>query len=185
MLALPCAISGPLRLRPSPFEDARGALWVTFQAEAQAALGLPTAFVQENLSRSVRGALRGLHHQEAEPQGKLLRVLVGEIFDVLVDLRPRSATVGQVVCLELNDQVRESLWIPPGFAHGFYVRSAEALVDYKLTAPYRPEDERVLRWDDPELAIPWPLEGPPLLSARDQAGESLQAWRARLTARGQ
>ncbi len=158
---------------------------MTFQAEAQAAHGLPTAFVQENLSRSVRGALRGLHHQEAEPQGKLLRVLVGEIFDVLVDLRPRSATVGQVVCLELNDQVRESLWIPPGFAHGFYVRSAEALVDYKLTAPYRPEDERVLRWDDPELAIPWPLEGPPLLSARDQAGESLQAWRARLTARGQ
>mgnify|MGYP000862451996 CR=1 FL=1 len=154
--------------------DERGWLCESGRADLLLREGLPVAFAQENLSRSEQGVLRGLHFQERQAQGKLLLVLVGEIFDVAVDLRAGSPTRGRHAAMRLSAQEPTLLWVPPGFAHGFYVTQGPALVSYKLTAAWAPAWERCLAWDDPELGIDWPLTQPPLLSERDRAG---QAWR--------
>ena len=137
-----------------------------------AAHGIHAHFVQDNVSFSTRGVLRGLHLQRVRPQAKLLRVLSGEIFDVVVDLRRESPAYGQWAGIFLSASARQSLWIPEGFAHGYYVTSNDAEVFYKVTAPWYPPGERVLRWDDPGLNIAWPLrkDERPLLSPRDAAG---------------
>ncbi len=171
----PTAIPDVLVITLRVFEDERGFFMETFQAERFAKAGLPTIFVQDNHSGSRRGTLRGLHYQIRHAQGKLIRVVIGEIFDVAVDLRRRSPTFGQWVGRHLSAQNRQMLWVPPGFAHGFYTLSEWAEVQYKTTDFYAPEWERVLRWDDPEINISWPLldNQPPLLSARDRAGALL------------
>jgi dTDP-4-dehydrorhamnose 3,5-epimerase len=128
-------------------------------------------FVQDNQSRSLRGVLRGLHYQVRQPQGKLVRAVQGVVFDVAVDIRPESPTVGRWVGVELSAENRRQLWIPPGLAHGFVVRSEIAEVLYKVTAYYAPEHERCIRWDDPVLAIDWGLTEPPRLSPKDARGE--------------
>ena len=129
--------------------------------------------MQDNHSRSARGVLRGLHLQDPHPQGKLVRVTVGEVYDVAVDVRPGSGTYGRWVAVALSAGNRRQLWIPPGLAHGFLVTSDVAEFLYKTTDYYHPEHERVIRWDDPTIGIPWPLEGPPTLSARDAAAGGL------------
>lgn len=154
--------------------DERGWLCESGRADLLLGEGLPAAFAQENLSRSEQGVLRGLHFQERQAQGKLLLVLEGAIFDVVVDLRAGSATRGKHAAMCLSAQEPTLLWVPPGFAHGFYVTQGPALVQYKLTAAWAPDWERCLAWDDPELGIDWPLSQPPLLSERDRAG---QLWR--------
>lgn len=133
-------------------------------------------FVQENESWSRKGVLRGLHAQVRPPQGKLVRVLAGEIYDVAVDLRPGSPTWGRWEAHRLSAACGRALWIPPGLAHGYLVVSDEAVVTYHVTAPWDPEGERALRWDDPEVGIAWPLDGPPLLSARDAAAPGLRSF---------
>jgi dTDP-4-dehydrorhamnose 3,5-epimerase len=167
----PTAVPGVLVIEPAVHRDARGFFLETWRAERYAAAGVAAEFVQDNYSRSTRGTLRGLHYQVAEVQGKLVRCSVGEVYDVAVDLRRGSPTYGRWVGTTLSDRDQRQLWIPPGCAHGFYVTSETADVAYKCTAPYAPEHERVIRWDDPDLAIAWPLRGgAPTLSARDAAG---------------
>ena len=170
MRATPTRLPDVRLLSPQVHEDARGWLAETLRVEQLLALGLPGGFAQENLTRSEQGVLRGLHYQEHPAQGKLVTVLRGAIYDVAVDLRADSPTRGRFVAQELCEERIELLWVPPGFAHGFYVTRGPALVQYKLTAPYTPGGDRGIAWDDPDLGIPWPLRGPPLLSARDQAG---------------
>ncbi|GIX30237.1 MAG: dTDP-4-dehydrorhamnose 3,5-epimerase [Porticoccaceae bacterium] len=171
------ALPEVLLLKPRAFGDERGWFQETYQAERYRALGIAATFVQDNLSFSRRGVLRGLHLQDPHPQGKLVYVLVGEVFDVAVDLRPHSPTFGRWVAECLSAANRHQLWIPPGFAHGFCVLSETALFAYKCTDYYHPEAERCLRWDDPELAIPWPV-AEPVVSAKDRAGLPLAAFRA-------
>lgn len=154
--------------------DERGWLCETSRAEWLHLHGLPAAFAQENLTRSEAGVLRGLHFQERRAQGKLLLVLQGVIFDVAVDLRAGSPTRGRHAAMTLSADEPTVLWVPPGFAHGFYVTEGPALVLYKLTEAWAPQWDRCLAWDDADLGIDWPLTGPPLLSAKDQAG---LAWR--------
>ncbi|MFM9881320.1 MAG: dTDP-4-dehydrorhamnose 3,5-epimerase [Burkholderiaceae bacterium] len=170
----PTSLPGVLLLAPPVHADARGFFIERFNQRAFAqATGLETPFVQDNHSRSLRGVLRGLHFQHPGAQGKLVQVLAGEVFDVVVDLRPGSATLGQWLGLRLDHAVAQQLWIPPGLAHGFLVLSAQADVLYKTTAYYQPGAEHVLAWDDPEVAVNWPLadlEGAPTLSPRDAAG---------------
>lgn len=164
----PTALAGVLILEPRLFEDARGFFYESFNQRAfDEATGLSRPFVQDNHSQSRRGVLRGLHYQIQQAQGKLVRVLRGEIFDVAVDLRRSSPTFGQWTGALLSAQNRRQLWVPEGFAHGFLVTSEEAEVLYKTTDFYAPAHERSLRWDDPALAIGWPLQDPPLLSAKD------------------
>ncbi len=169
----PTALPEVVRIVPQVHEDGRGFFLESWNARAFAAAGYDLAFVQDNHSRSTRGTLRGLHYQVGEAaQGKLVRVVAGEVFDVAVDLRLASSTRGRWVGEWLSAANHAMLWIPPGFAHGFYVTSAVAEVLYKCTAPYAPEAERTLSWDDPDLAIAWPLldgEGP-VVSAKDAAG---------------
>lgn len=172
MRSTPTRLPDVRLLQPQVHRDPRGWLAESFRADHLAALGLPTVFPQENQAWSRAGVLRGLHHQERQAQGKLVQVLVGAIWDVAVDLRADSPTRGRWVALELCEERVEALWVPPGFAHGFYVTRGPALVQYKLTAPYAPQWDRCLAWDDPTLAIPWPLEGAPLLSDRDRRGQS-------------
>jgi dTDP-4-dehydrorhamnose 3,5-epimerase len=164
-----------LLIRPSVHEDERGAFMEAYQARKFAEAGITLPFVQDNQSRSRRGVLRGLHYQIRHPQGKLVRVLAGEVFDVAVDLRRASRTFGQWASAVLSSENRLMLWLPPGFAHGFYVLSEWAEVVYKATDYYAPEWERTLRWDDPALGIPWPLaeEAAPMLSPKDAAGMTL------------
>ena len=170
----PTALPGVLILEPKVFGDARGFFYESFsQRDFEAATGERVTFVQDNHSRSVRGVLRGLHLQDPHPQGKLVRVTVGEVYDVAVDLRPGSATYGRWAAATLSAENRRQLWIPPGLAHGFLVTSDVAEFLYKTTDYYHPEHERVIRWDDPTIGIPWPLEGPPTLSARDAAAGGL------------
>jgi dTDP-4-dehydrorhamnose 3,5-epimerase len=172
----PTAVPGVLVIEPVVHRDARGFFLETWRAERYADAGVPAGFVQDNQSRSVRGTLRGLHYQVVEVQGKLVRCSVGEVYDVAVDLRRGSPTYGRWVGVTLSDRDHRQLWIPPGCAHGFYVTSETADVSYKSTAPYAPEHERVIRWDDPDLAIAWPLQGgAPTLSARDAAGLAFRA----------
>ncbi|MDA8260555.1 MAG: dTDP-4-dehydrorhamnose 3,5-epimerase [Betaproteobacteria bacterium] len=159
-----------LLLRPKVFGDARGFFFESYNRKTFAGLGIDVEFVQDNHSRSAKGVLRGLHYQISQPQGKLVRVAVGEVFDVAVDLRRSSPHFGRVATMRLSAETHDMAWIPPGFAHGFLVLSEHAEFLYKTTDYYAPESERCLQWNDPALAIAWPLDGEPLLSVKDQAG---------------
>ncbi len=171
---LPTPIPEVVVVEPKVFGDHRGFFMETFRADRFAEHGITLPFVQDNHSRSTQGVLRGLHYQIKQHQGKLARVIVGEVFDVAVDLRKGSPTFGRWVGEILSAENRKMLWVPPGFAHGFYVLSEAAEFLYKCTDYYAPEHERCVRWDDPELAIDWPLlDGvSPQLSAKDLAGVS-------------
>ncbi|MDT8406163.1 MAG: dTDP-4-dehydrorhamnose 3,5-epimerase [Methylococcales bacterium] len=167
-------LDGVLLLMPKVFGDARGFFMESFNARTFATLtGVSCAFVQDNHSRSQAGVLRGLHYQIRQPQGKLVRVVAGEIFDVAVDLRRQSPTFGRWVGYHLSAENRQQLWIPAGFGHGFVVTSEQAEVLYKTTDYYAPEHERCILWNDAQIGIDWPLTTPPLLSAKDQQGLSL------------
>jgi dTDP-4-dehydrorhamnose 3,5-epimerase len=159
-----------LLLRPRVFGDARGFFFESYNRKAYAELGIGDEFVQDNHSRSAKGVLRGLHYQIRQPQGKLVRVVAGEVFDVAVDLRRSSPYFGRVATMHLSAESHEMAWIPPGFAHGFVALSEYAEFLYKTTDYYAPEFERCLQWNDPALNIAWPRDGEPLLSAKDQAG---------------
>jgi dTDP-4-dehydrorhamnose 3,5-epimerase len=163
-------------LEPKIFGDERGFFMETYQARQFAELGIPTQFVQDNHSGSRQGILRGLHYQLRQAQGKLVRVITGKIFDVAVDLRKTSPTFGQWVGATLSAQNKHLIWIPSGFAHGFYVLSDWAEIVYKATDYYAPEWERSILWNDPELGIEWPLidQQPPVLSAKDANGFSFK-----------
>lgn len=175
MQFIPTALPDVLILEPKVHGDHRGYFMETWRQSDFAKLGLPSGFVQDNQSRSSQGTLRGLHYQLTQPQGKLVRVISGEIFDVAVDMRRSSPTFGQWDGVRLSSDNRRQLWVPPGFAHGFYVLSESAEVFYKCTDYYAPADERGLRWNDPELDIDWPLLGPaPLLSDRDRGAPLLK-----------
>jgi len=161
-------------IEPKVFGDARGFFMESFNAAKFAeATGVTLPFVQDNHSRSGKGVLRGLHYQIEQAQGKLVRVVRGSVFDVAVDVRRRSATFGQWVGVELTEDNHRQLWVPPGFAHGFLVLSETADFLYKTTDYYAPEHERSILWNDPEIGVEWPLEGEPLLSAKDLAGVHL------------
>lgn len=164
------AIPDVILVEPQVFGDARGLFFESWNARDFAAGGVDAEFVQDSHSRSVKGVLRGLHYQIRQPQGKLIRVAVGEIFDVVVDLRKSSPTCGRHVAARLSAASHQMLWVPPGFAHGFCVLSEYAEILYKQTDYYAPQHERSLLWNDPELAIDWPLVGAPILSAKDNAG---------------
>jgi dTDP-4-dehydrorhamnose 3,5-epimerase len=174
MQLLPADIPDVLVVEPKVFGDARGFFMESWNRRAFAQAGLDAEFVQDNHSLSRRGVLRGLHYQIREPQGKLVRVTSGEVFDVAVDLRRSSPTFGRSVGMRLSAQNRLMMWIPPGFAHGFLVLSEAADFLYKTTAYYHPEHDRSLRWDDPALGIDWPLDGiEPIVSAKDAAAPVL------------
>lgn len=165
-----------LLLESRIYSDDRGYFWETYQQEKMAEFGLKKPFVQDNQSGSGRGVLRGLHYQIRQPQGKLLRVVAGEIFDVLVDLRRSSATFGKWWGMNLSAESRKQIWIPPGFAHGFYVLSEWTEVFYKATDYYAPQWERTLLWNDPAIGIEWPLLNgtQPILSDKDLHGTLLR-----------
>lgn len=166
----PMAIPDVLLIEPEVHEDARGYFYETFRLSTlEEAVGRPLRFVQDNQSRSSRNVLRGLHYQIQRPQAKLVRVLSGEVFDVAVDLRRGSATFGQWTGRVLSAANRRQLWIPEGFAHGLLVLSDHAEVLYKVSEYYAPEFDRGVRWNDPDIGVAWPLDGSPLLSAKDQA----------------
>ena len=164
------ALPGVRLIEPRVFGDGRGFFLESWNARALAEAGLDIRFVQDNHSRSRRGVLRGLHYQIRHPQGKLVRVVTGEVFDVAVDLRRSSPTFGRSVGVTLSEDDRRMLWIPPGFAHGFLVLSAQADFLYKTTDYYHPEHERTLIWNDPALGIAWPSGIEPVLAAKDAAG---------------
>ncbi len=169
------SIPDVILIEPRVFGDSRGFFMETFQAERFAQAGIPTGFVQDNHSGSRHGILRGLHYQIRQAQGKLVRVVAGEVFDVAVDLRRSSRTFGRWTGEVLSAENKKMLWVPPGFAHGFYVVSEWAEVIYKTTDFYAPEWERTLRWDDPALGIAWPIPAgeAPLLSEKDRQGRPL------------
>jgi dTDP-4-dehydrorhamnose 3,5-epimerase len=170
----PTKLSGVLLIKPRVFRDERGFFLESWnKRQFDQAVGRPVEFVQDNHSRSVRGVLRGLHYQ-AEPmaQAKLITVMRGQIFDVAVDIRAESPTFGQWVGEVLTDESREMLWIPEGFAHGFYVLSDFADVVYKTTNYYSPPHERCIRWNDETLGVEWPLTGEPVVSEKDAEGEA-------------
>jgi dTDP-4-dehydrorhamnose 3,5-epimerase len=164
-------------VRPRVFGDSRGFFLESWERRKFAAGGIDADFVQDNHSRSAQHTLRGLHYQVVQPQGKLVRVTSGAVFDVAVDLRRSSTTFGRWVGAELTEQNKHMLWVPPGFAHGFLVMSESADFMYKCTDYYAPQAERCIRWDDPQLAIVWPLPvgAAPLLSAKDAAGTAFAA----------
>lgn len=172
MRVQPTALADVLLIEPVVRADERGFFLETWHEGRYRDAGVGPGFVQDNHSRSVQGVLRGLHYQIAHPQGKLVRVTVGEVYDVAVDLRRSSPTFGRWVGVVLSEENHRQLWVPPGFAHGFYTLSATADLLYKCTDYYAPEHDRTLRWDDPTVGIAWPLrEGqPPLLSPKDAAG---------------
>ena len=177
MNVIETAIPGVLIIEPKVFGDARGCFSETFQVKRYADIGITRQFVQDNLSRSVRGTLRGLHFQNPKAQSKLVTVLRGTVRDVVVDVRVGSPTFGQHVAVDLDDGNRHQLFVPRGFAHGFVVRSESADFFYKCDELYSPADEKVLRWNDPALGINWGIEDlgikDPMLSARDQEGRTL------------
>ena len=171
MQAISTKLHGVIILEPKVFGDPRGFFFESFNARAfSEATGLQREFVQDNHSRSAKGVLRGLHYQVQQAQGKLVRVTAGEVYDVAVDLRRSSSTFGNWVGVHLSAENKRQLWVPEGFAHGFVVLSEFAEFLYKTTDYYAPEHERCIRWDDPSLAIDWPLDSAPQLSAKDQAG---------------
>lgn len=161
-------------IEPMVFGDARGYFMETWSQTCFAELGLTMNFVQDNHSRSPQGILRGLHYQSQHTQGKLVRVVTGKVFDVAVDIRRSSATFGQWVGVELSDENHRMLWVPEGFAHGFYVMSEQADFMYKCTDIYAPQYEQCIQWNDADIGIEWPLvnNNPPLLSAKDKNGVS-------------
>lgn len=168
------AIAEVLVLEPKVFGDSRGFFLESFNARAfRDATGVDAVFVQDNHSRSAKGVLRGLHYQIRQPQGKLVRVVNGRVFDVAVDLRRRSPSFGKWVGVELSADNHRQLWVPPGFAHGFVVLSDSADFLYKTTDYYAPEYERCLAWNDPAVGVGWPLEGAPQLSGKDAQGKAL------------
>lgn len=172
MTILPTPITDLLIMEPKLFGDDRGFFFESYnERQFQADTGLNVAFVQDNHSRSTRNVLRGLHYQLKQPQGKLVRVIAGEVFDVAVDLRRSSPTFGRWFGLILSADNKRQLWVPPGFAHGFLVISEMAEFLYKTTDYYAPEHERCIVWNDADLAIEWPLAGEPLLSAKDSSGQ--------------
>jgi dTDP-4-dehydrorhamnose 3,5-epimerase len=169
----PTAIPEVLILEPKVFGDSRGFFFESFNAKAFAqASGLNVSFVQDNHSKSACGVLRGLHYQIQHAQGKLVRVVQGEVFDVAVDMRSSSPTLGQWVGVHLSDANHRQIWVPPGFAHGFVVLSESAEFLYKTTDYWYPDHERSLRWDDPHVGITWPISQPPQLAAKDAAGKT-------------
>lgn len=172
-------IPGVFVVQPHVHRDDRGFFLETWHAEKYRAGGIDADFVQDNHSHSVRGTLRGLHAQSPHPQGKLLRVIQGEIFDVAVDARRGSPTYGQHVTAVLSADNFHQLWVPPGLLHGFVVTSDVAQVEYKCTAPYHPEAEFSVAWDDPDLGIPWPIDRP-ILSSRDASAPRLREVQERL-----
>ncbi|HEX2252638.1 MAG TPA: dTDP-4-dehydrorhamnose 3,5-epimerase [Thermoanaerobaculia bacterium] len=173
MQITPTAIPEILRIEPAVHRDARGFFLETYHLEKYRAGGLAADFVQDNHSRSTAGTLRGLHAQLRRPQGKLVRAVRGEIFDVGVDIRRGSPTFGRWVGERLTEDNFRQLYVPPGFAHGFCVLSDTAEVEYKCTALYDRDDEIAIAWDDPEIGIDWPLAEPPVLSAKDAAAPRL------------
>ncbi len=174
MKATPLAIPDVILLEPKVFGDERGFFFESFnQARFEAAIGRHVDFVQDNHSRSAKNVLRGLHYQVHQPQGKLVRVVQGEVFDVAVDIRKSSPTFGQWVGEMLSAENNCQMWVPEGFAHGFVVLSETAEFLYKTTDYYAPEHERCIAWNDPAIAIPWPHVGVPALSAKDQQGKAL------------
>jgi dTDP-4-dehydrorhamnose 3,5-epimerase len=173
---IPTEIPDVLLLEPKVFGDARGFFLESYNKRAfRDPTGLDVEFVQDNHSSSRRGVLRGLHYQIKQAQGKLVRVIAGEVFDVAVDLRRSSPTFGRSVSFTLDAKSRRMAWIPPGFAHGFVVLSEQAEFLYKTTDYYAPEHERVLLWNDPTLGIRWPLQGEPILAERDRRGVPLKS----------
>ncbi|CAM4345604.1 dTDP-4-dehydrorhamnose 3,5-epimerase [Corallococcus sp. AB030] len=173
MKVTPLAIPDVLLIEPKVFGDDRGFFLESFHAKRYADVGVVGPFVQDNLSRSVKGTLRGLHFQEPNAQGKLVQCLAGAVWDVAVDIRKGSPTFGRWVAAELTGENKHQLWVPAGLAHGFCVVSDSADFFYKCTALYSPESEQSVAWDDPDLAIPWPVKQP-LLSAKDQRAPRLK-----------
>ncbi|MFN3469045.1 MAG: dTDP-4-dehydrorhamnose 3,5-epimerase [Novosphingobium sp.] len=174
MKIIECAIAGPLIIEPKVFGDDRGFFMESWNAAAFAEAGLDLAFVQDNHSRSQKGVLRGMHFQNPGPQGKLVRVVRGAVFDAVVDLRRSSPTFGQWTGVVLSAENKRMFWVPEGFAHGFLTLEDDTDFLYKCTAPYAPQHEASLAWDDPDVGIAWPLEGiEPKLSAKDAAGVPL------------
>ena len=176
MKFIPTEIPDVIIVEPDVFGDHRGFFMESWHAEKFAEGGIDAQFVQDNHSRSSQGILRGLHYQIEQPQGKLVRVLSGEVFDVAVDLRRDSPTFGKWFGMTLNDIDKKMLWVSPGFAHGFYVVSEQADFFYKCTELYAPEHERAIRWDDPDLAIDWPIASgqEPVLAPKDEAAKSFK-----------
>jgi dTDP-4-dehydrorhamnose 3,5-epimerase len=174
MRAIRTAIHDVVLIEPKVFGDARGFFFESFNQRAFAeATGVTSGFVQDNHSRSSRGVLRGLHYQLQQPQGKLVRVVSGSVFDVAVDIRRSSPTFGRWVGYELSEENQRQLWVPPGFAHGFVVLSESADFLYKTTDYYAPQHERSILWNDPAIGIEWPCHGQPQLSAKDLAASTL------------
>ena len=175
MKIIPTAISDALIIEPKVFGDDRGFFMESFNQKLwEEATGLKTHFVQDNHSLSAQGVLRGLHYQTKQPQGKLVRVVQGEVFDVAVDLRRSSATFGHWSGVILSAENKRQFWVPEGFAHGFLVLSESAEFLYKTSDYYAPEFEQCIRWDDADLAIDWPLEESPVISGKDAAGVSFK-----------
>ena len=171
MKVTPTDIADVLIIETKMFGDSRGFFYESFnQRDFNKATGTDFSFVQDNHSRSEKGVLRGLHYQLGKPQGKLVRVVRGSVFDVAVDIRPESQTFGKWIGVELNEYDNRQLWVPPGLAHGFLVMSDSADFVYKTTDYYAPELERCVAWNDSELGITWPLKSPPKLSAKDRSG---------------
>ncbi|GAB4402294.1 MAG: dTDP-4-dehydrorhamnose 3,5-epimerase [Anaerolineales bacterium] len=172
---IPTQIPDIILIKPKVYEDPRGYFMETYRVDRFSAGGIPQSFVQENQSRSQKGVLRGLHYQIQQAQGKLVRVIAGEVFDIAVDIRRSSPTFGQWVGITLSVENRHQLWIPEGFAHGFYVTSDYAEVVYKVTDYYAPEWERSILWNDPKIGVEWPLFDnlPPTLSKKDLDGKLL------------
>ncbi len=170
MRVTPTAIPDVLLIEPKIFGDARGFFLESWNERAFREAGIKARFVQDNHSRSAQNVVRGLHYQIKQPQGKLIRVTAGEVFDVVVDIRRSSPTFGKWVGNKLSSENKLMMWIPPGFAHGFSVLSEYAEFLYKTTDYYSPEYERTILWNDPDLAISWQVSGEPLLSAKDRAG---------------
>jgi dTDP-4-dehydrorhamnose 3,5-epimerase len=176
MNVISTSITEVLIIEPRVFGDSRGFFFESFnQKNFSDATGLDVAFVQDNHSRSARGVLRGLHYQIGQPQGKLVRVVRGEVFDVAVDIRKSSPTFGKWVGVELTEDNYRQLWVPPGFAHGFYVLSGTADFLYKTTQYYFPDLDRGLFWNDPTIAVSWPIQAdvPPIISAKDKTAPKL------------
>lgn len=175
MNVIATAIPEVLIIEPRVFGDARGFFYESFNQQAfNEATGTDHQFVQDNHSRSTKGVLRGLHYQIQQPQGKLVRVARGSVFDVAVDVRKSSPTFGQWVGVELSEDNHRQLWVPPGFAHGFLVTSESADFLYKTTDYYAPAHERCIAWNDLDIGIDWPVDLQPSLSAKDQLGQRLQ-----------
>ncbi len=171
----PLSIPEILLITPKVFRDERGFFFESWQQQVFADAGIQADFVQDNHSRSIKNVLRGLHYQIRQPQGKLIRVIVGEVFDVAVDLRRSSPTFGEWAGAVLSAENFQMLWIPPGFAHGFLVLSDIAEFVYKATDFYAPQYERTIRWNDPQIQIDWPLQGQtPILSTKDANGAAFQ-----------